>query len=67
MQNKHLSQLILILGSMLFFLQGDNYAAAPVLVDLADEFGLTPGDAALTVTAYMVPFGIFTLLFWPPG
>lgn len=67
MQNKQLSQLIILLGSMLFFLQGDNYAAAPVLVDLAEEFGLTAGEASLTVSAYMIPFGLFTLFFGPLG
>ncbi len=67
MENKDLSTYILILGAMLFFLQGDNYAAAPVLVDLAKEFGLSPGKAALTVTSYMIPFGLFTLLFGPLG
>ena len=67
MTNKELSRLILIIGSMLFFLQGDNYATAPVLVDLAREFHLSAGNAALTVTAYMIPFGIFTLIFGPLG
>jgi len=67
LENKHLTQWMFILGSMLFFVQGDNYAAAPVLVDLTNEFGLTPGNAALTVISYMVPFGLFTLLFGPLG
>lgn len=67
MEKKNLSQLIFLLGSLLFFLQGDNYASAPVLVDLAEEFNLSPGSAVLTVTSYMVPFGIFTLLFGPLG
>lgn len=67
MKNRYLSRLIFVLGSMLFFLQGDNYATSPVLVDLAKEFGLSTGEAALTVTSYMIPFGIFTLLFGPLG
>ncbi len=67
MKQKKLSRLILLLGSMLFFLQGDNYASAPVLVDLAKEFGMSFSHAALTVTFYMVPFGFFTLIFGPLG
>ncbi len=67
MEQRKLSQLILLLGSMLFFLQGDNYASAPVLVDLARDFGLTMSQASLTVTSYMIPFGFFTLIFGPLG
>lgn len=46
---------------------GDNYAASPMLVDIARDFGIDIGTAALSVAAYMLPFGLFTLLFGPLG
>ncbi|KXB03606.1 hypothetical protein AKJ47_01950 [candidate division MSBL1 archaeon SCGC-AAA261G05] len=44
---------------------GDNYAASPILVDIAAEFEVSIGTAAMTVTAYMLPFGLFTIFFGP--
>ncbi len=64
--NSHRStQLLLILGSIAFLVQGDNYAAAPLLIDIAEDFHLTISSAALSVSTYMIPFGLFTLLFGP--
>jgi predicted MFS family arabinose efflux permease len=50
-----------------FWAMGDNYAASPMLVDIARDFGIDIGTAALSVAAYMLPFGLFTLLFGPLG
>ncbi len=57
--------LVYLLGFMGFWVMGDNYAAAPILVDIAADFGVGIGTAAMTVTAYMLPFGLFTILFGP--
>jgi predicted MFS family arabinose efflux permease len=58
---------VLLLGLMGFWAMGDNYAASPMLVDIARDFGIDIGTAALSVAAYMLPFGLFTLLFGPLG
>ena len=58
-------KIILILGMMVFWCNGENYAAAPLLVEIARDFHLTISQAALSVTAYMLPFGLFTILFGP--
>ena len=58
---------VLLLGLMGFWVMGDNYAASPMLVDIARDFNLEIGTAALVVTAYMLPFGLFTILFGPLG
>lgn len=50
---------------MVFWVQGDNYAAAPLVLEIARNLNLTVSTAALTVTAYMLPFGLFTLFFGP--
>lgn len=57
--------LVYLLGFMGFWVMGDNYAASPILVDIASEFGVGIGTAAMTVTAYMLPFGLFTIVFGP--
>ena len=58
-------RMILVLGLMAFFCNGDNYAAAPLLVEIARDLHLELSQAALSVTAYMLPFGLFTLIFGP--
>ena len=60
-------QAVLLLGLMGFWVMGDNYAASPMLVDIAREFNIDIGTAALSVAAYMLPFGLFTLIFGPLG
>jgi predicted MFS family arabinose efflux permease len=57
--------MILVLGMMAFWCNGDNYAAAPLIVEIAKDLQLDISRAALSVTAYMLPFGLFTLLFGP--
>jgi predicted MFS family arabinose efflux permease len=58
-------KMVFILGMMAFWCNGDNYAAAPLLVEIAKDLHLEISQAALSVTAYMLPFGLFTLLFGP--
>lgn len=58
-------RMVLILGLMVFWANGDNYVAAPLIVEIAKAFHLDIGTAALTVTSYMLPFGLFTLIFGP--
>ncbi len=56
---------VFLLGMMGFFVMGDNYAASPIIVDIASEFEVPIGTAAMTVSAYMLPFGLFTIAFGP--
>jgi len=63
MQNKN--RMLIILGLMAFLANGDNYAAAPLLINISTDLNLTVSTAALSVTAYMLSFGVFTLIFGP--
>lgn len=63
MKNKN--KMILVLGLMAFLANGDNYAAAPLILNISKDLNLTVSVAALSVTAYMLSFGIFTLIFGP--
>jgi MFS family permease len=58
-------KIVIILGILVFWVQGDNFAATPLIVEIARDLNLTISEAALSVTAYMLPFGLFTLLFGP--
>jgi len=55
------------LGIMAFFANGDNYAVAPLLINISKDLNLTISTAAMSVTAYMLTFGLFTILFGPLG
>ena len=63
MKNKN--QMILVLGLMAFLANGDNYAAAPLILKISNDLSLPLNVAALSVTAYMLAFGMFTLIFGP--
>lgn len=65
MRNTNAGKMILVLGMMAFFCNGDNYAAAPLIVEIAKDLKLGISEAALSITAYMLPFGLFTLFFGP--
>ncbi|GAB6106641.1 MFS transporter [Fusibacter bizertensis] len=63
MKNKN--KMILVLGLMAFLANGDNYAAAPLIIKISKDLNLSISVAAMSVTAYMLAFGIFTLIFGP--
>jgi len=63
MENKN--KMLMVLGLMAFLANGDNYAAAPLIINISKDLNLTISVAAMSVTAYMLSFGVFTLLFGP--
>lgn len=63
MENKN--KMIMVLGLMAFLANGDNYAAAPLIINIASDLNLTISVAAMSVIAYMLAFGVFTLIFGP--
>lgn len=65
MDKKGSHRMVMVLGLMVFWCNGDNYVAAPLLVEVAKAFHLDISTAALMVTSYMLPFGLFTLIFGP--
>ena len=58
-------QLILMLSIIAFLEQADNYYTAPLLIDIAEDLNVPISYAALSVTMYMIPFGLFTLIMGP--
>jgi MFS family permease len=65
MKDGYKSKMLLVLGLMLFLANGDTYAAASLLSHIAGDLGLTLSQAAMSVMAYMLSFGAFTLVFGP--
>ncbi len=59
------NKMLLILGFMAFLANGDNYAVALLLINIANDLGLQLSTAAISVSAYMLSFGLFTILFGP--
>lgn len=64
---KKRNKMINILGFMAFLANGDNYAVAPLLINISNDLNLEISSAALSVTAYMLSFGLFTIIFGPLG
>ncbi|MDN5326138.1 MAG: hypothetical protein PWP41_834 [Moorella sp. (in: firmicutes)] len=57
--------LILILGLAGFTVMADNWVVSPILPAIARSFNIEPVRAGLLITAYMIPFGLFQLIFGP--
>lgn len=67
MNNKSRNTMIMTLSIMAFFANGDNYAVAPLLINIAKDLNIGISNAAVSVTAYMLTFGLFTIIFGPLG
>ncbi len=57
--------LILILGLNGFIVMADNWVVSPILPAISGDIGTTVTKAGILISAYMIPFGIFQLLFGP--
>lgn len=56
---------ILILGSAGFMVMANNWVVSPILPAIANDFGIPVTDAGMLITVYMIPFGLFQLVFGP--
>ena len=59
------SQLILVLGLAGFVVMADNWVVSPILPAIAKSLQVSPVRAGLLISAYMIPFGLFQLVFGP--
>ena len=59
------NRLILILGLTGFVVMADNWVVSPILPAIAKSIGVSPVRAGLLISAYMIPFGLFQLVFGP--
>jgi predicted MFS family arabinose efflux permease len=59
------SHLILILGLAGFVVMADNWVLSPILPAIARSIQVPPVQVGLLISAYMIPFGLFQLVFGP--
>ena len=53
----------MILGLAGFVVMADNWVVSPILPSISKDIGVSVTSAALIITAYMLPFGVFQLVF----
>ncbi len=59
------STILLILGLAGFTVMADNWVVSPILPAIAKDIGVPATSAGLLITSYMLPFGLFQLVFGP--
>ena len=57
--------ILLILGLAGFTVMADNWVVSPILPAIAQNIGVPVTSAGLLITSYMIPFGLFQLIFGP--
>ena len=67
MGNKSINKnsIILLLGLAGFIVMADNWVVSPILPAISENLNIDIAKAGLLITAYMVPFGIFQIIFGP--
>jgi predicted MFS family arabinose efflux permease len=61
----HVKRLIVVLGLAGFIVMADNWVVSPLLPSIAHTFSADPARAGVLIAAYMLPFGLFQLLYGP--
>lgn len=56
-----------LLGAAAFMVIADVRVIDPLLHIIAEEFGASVGSAAVIITAYNIPYGLFQLVYGPLG
>ncbi len=58
-------KLIVLLGLAGFIVMADNWVVSPILPAIAKSVRVAPAAAGALIAAYMLPFGLFQLVFGP--
>lgn len=59
------SSLVMILGLAALIVVADNWVVSPILPTIASEFGVPVASTGVLIAAYMLPFGLFQLVYGP--
>jgi len=67
MENRSVNKnsIIMLLGLAGFIVMADNWVVSPILPAIAQNLNIDISKAGLLITAYMIPFGIFQIIFGP--
>jgi predicted MFS family arabinose efflux permease len=61
----NVKRLIIILGLAGFIVMADNWVVSPLLPSIARDVSVEPARAGILIAAYMLPFGLFQLVYGP--
>lgn len=59
------NRIVKLLGLAGFIVMADNWVVSPILPAISKGLGISVARAGLVISAYMIPFGIFQILFGP--
>ena len=59
------NRIVVLLGLAGFIVMADNWVVSPILPSISGSLGIDISSAGLLITAYMVPFGIFQIIYGP--
>ena len=59
------NKLIMLLGLAGFIVLADNFVVSPILPAISHDLNIDIAWAGLLITAYMLPFGIFQIIYGP--
>jgi len=59
------NRLVVLLGLAGFIVMADNWVVSPILPAIAQSLGVRAASAGILIAAYMLPFGLFQLVFGP--
>ena len=59
------NRLVILLGLAGFIVMADNWVVSPILPAIAGNLGVPVASAGILIAAYMLPFGLFQLVFGP--
>lgn len=65
MRKMHNNKIIVLLGLAGFVVMADNWVVSPILPAIAQNLKIDISAAGLLISAYMLPFGIFQIIFGP--
>ncbi|TGE37671.1 MFS transporter [Desulfosporosinus fructosivorans] len=63
--NKDRNKIVLLLGLAGFIVMADNWVVSPILPAISQNLDIDISSAGLLISAYMIPFGIFQIIFGP--
>lgn len=59
------NKIVSLLGLAGFIVMADNWVVSPILPAIAQNLNIDIAKAGLLITAYMIPFGFFQIVFGP--
>jgi predicted MFS family arabinose efflux permease len=59
------NKVVMLLGLAGFIVMADNWVVSPILPAISQNLNIDIAKAGLLITAYMIPFGFFQIVFGP--